>query len=457
MNEGFPGENMDQQFDDLPLPDENASWQKMKEMLDSDNDDGPIVPPVLLRSCLGWSILLLVGLTVTWLMVRPEQWWNETTRPKQSSSSTDVQKLKNNKEIEKRTDRSSKPLIKKQTKEVLDKFRKQKHFSIQPSTNYLNEGNNSIRAILKNKPAKPAAKVRTAENEGLNQKLPNTIPNNHLNKNNEKQITKQGNKTINSDTLTIANQQQSSVPKDSVKPGFIFQPTDSSIQKKTKSSEKKLIVSAGVGLQQQIPIAGQTTVPYSYYGRESSLADYIPSVFVTIQKQKKWFVMGEFRYGAAQSVKEFSYNQNTSFDSSSQNVTMTTMRLKKTYYHQLPFSFNYYLLTNLSVGVGGMYSRFHGAVTEKETDTWNVQTQTSTNFKEIIHIKHFTDSFLYKTQVHVLVQADYQWKRFSFGLRYTKDIQPYIKYTKPDGTIDEEKNQSLQLMIRYRIWQPVKL
>jgi hypothetical protein len=36
-------------------------------------------------------------------------------------------------------------------------------------------------------------------------------------------------------------------------------------------------------------------------------------------------------------------------------------------------------------------------------------------------------------------------------------MQPYIKYTKPDGTVDEEKNQSLQFMIRYRLWQSGKL
>jgi hypothetical protein len=84
-------------------------------------------------------------------------------------------------------------------------------------------------------------------------------------------------------------------------------------------------------------------------------------------------------------------------------------------------------------------------------------TQKYTNVKQIIPMKHFNDSFLYKTQVHVLLQADYQWKRFSFGLRYTKDVQPYIKFTNPDGTVDEKRNQALQLMVRYRIWQSAKL
>ena len=60
MSEQLPNEEMDQQFNDLPLPDEEASWQKMKELLDRHGDDDRIVPPIFLRSCLGWGVFLLV-------------------------------------------------------------------------------------------------------------------------------------------------------------------------------------------------------------------------------------------------------------------------------------------------------------------------------------------------------------------------------------------------------------
>jgi len=145
------------------------------------------------------------------------------------------------------------------------------------------------------------------------------------------------------------------------------------------------------------------------------------------------------------------------------------MRLKKTYYHQLPLSFNYYLIPNLTIGIGGMYSRFLGAVSERETINFNTITQATTTSKQIVPIKHFNDSFLYKTQVHALVQTTYQWKRFAFELRYTKDIQPYIKYTKPDGTVDEEKKsiasiyctipvmEIKKILITYQTFSPTDL
>jgi hypothetical protein len=453
MSEHLPYENVDPELNDLPLPDENESWQKMKEMLDRDDDDGHIIPPVLFKSCFGWGMLLLAGLTVAWLVVRPDKWWNEKEN---HSSSSEVQKQTSKQSSLETSTINSNSLVKKQKSYKLpDRIQERKYQLTQQPIRHLDQFNNLVNSTPKAKRLTTVAKGKISETNNTFRQTPGGFAKNQPDKVSGIPVTNQTAKAVTLDSsLTTANQ-QNATPQDSVKPKSLTEPVDSTIQKKTQP-QKKLIVAAGLGLQQQIPIAGQTTVPYSYYGREGSLADYIPSIFIQLQNKHNWFVMGEFRFGAAQSVKEFSYNQNTRVDSSTMDVTTTTMRLKKTYYHQLPFSFNYYLKPNLSIGLGGMYSRFYGAVTEKETDTWNTQTQTSTNFKEIIHIKHFTDSFLYKTQVHFLVQADYQWKRFSFGLRYTKDIQPYIKYTKPDGTVDEEKNQSLQLMIRYRIW-PGKL
>jgi hypothetical protein len=85
MSERLPYEEMDRQFNDLPLPDEEASWQKMKELLDDDDDD-IIPPPVFLRSCLGWGILLLIGLIVAWLVIRPEKRGSENDKTKNISS-----------------------------------------------------------------------------------------------------------------------------------------------------------------------------------------------------------------------------------------------------------------------------------------------------------------------------------------------------------------------------------
>jgi hypothetical protein len=248
--------------------------------------------------------------------------------------------------------------------------------------------------------------------------------------------------------------------KDTTQNGISTQDTSSKAEVPTKEEEKKkqqkkkpFYVTAGLGLQQQIPVGGQDAFPYNYYGRKGSLSDYIPSAYVRLHKENKWFIQAEFRYGAPQSVKDFSYSRQTVYDTSTQSLATTSLYLRKTYYHQIPLSFNYYVRPNWSVGVGGVYSRFYGAVTEEEVKSRNVFTQAEKISKRIVQIPEYNDSFLYKTQVHFLIQTDYQWKRFSFGLRYKKDIQPYIKYTQPDGRVDVKKNQSLEAIIRFRIFR----
>ena len=458
MSERKSYEDIDRQFSDLPMPDEEVSWQKMKERLDKEDDGGTVVPPVLLRTCMGWGIVLLAGLIVAWLVVRPDRWSKETTRSERNSNSKSKSEQTN-------LESASLPAnvtLEEVNKPVNSKLVKDEELKSDntPVQGYEARGaNNHIASkavIQKNRGLgfkdSPVV-IRRSFSPLITNKADNNKPNNIQNK----EVVKQGEAPRGTDTSLVVKKQAESPPADSTQKDNTPQQVNQSPQKKSGATQKKLIAAAGLGLQQLIPIAGQTLVPYTYYGRDASIADYIPSVYLQLHKKGKWFIMGEFRFGGAQSVKEFSYNRKTRYDTATMNTTVTTMRLKKTYYHQLPFTFNYYLLHNLSVGVGGMYSRFYGAVTEKETDTWNTLTQKYTNVKQIIPMKHFNDSFLYKTQVHVLLQADYQWKRFSFGLRYTKDVQPYIKFTNPDGTVDEKRNQALQLMVRYRIWQSAKL
>lgn len=493
MSENLPYKEIDQQFNDLPVPDEEASWQKMKELLD-DDDDTVVSPPVFLKTCLGWGILFLAGLAVAWLIVRPEKWLKETSSINRTSpSKKNESKIINSNPVENTTtynqELSKERTQKKTTASQLTKQTPQLKVVNTPkpneaisstesqvsrktgkniSINKLSTGNQNLSLGWKQRKTseiskldlrkgKKPVKIVVEENQGkANSKNIDSVSINQSPNQNENDIIPgEENQNKTKDTTTIASQ-TIVVQVDTISKLKANQPTDSSNQKNTNPKPKRLLIAGGISEQQLIPIAGQTTVPYSRYGRKGSLADYVPSVFVQLQKERKWFLQTEFRYGAAQSVKEFSYNQNTHFDVVSGNITTTTMRLKKTYYHQLPVSFNYFLLTNVSIGIGGMYSHFYGAITEKETTIVNAQTQAASTIKQIIPVKHFTDSFLYKTQIHALVQADYHWKQFSFGLRYTKDVQPYIKYTRPDGTVDEEKNQSLQFIVRYRLWKSAK-
>jgi hypothetical protein len=104
------------------------------------------------------------------------------------------------------------------------------------------------------------------------------------------------------------------------------------------------------------------------------------------------------------------------------------------------------------VGTGAVYNILAGAVTEQEVTSKNVQTGNESVSRSIAPVQGYKDSFLYKTTAGLLFQTDYHWKRFALGLRYTQNLEPFIKYTRPDGTILNERNRVLQAIIRFRLF-----
>lgn len=449
-----------EEMNELPVPDQEQAWQDMKRRLEEDRDRR-FIPPVWLKSCAGLALGLLLLSLGGWFLWKKELFTgNKNSQIQQHKSASPTQGYEEKKSIP--------------TQDSISGYRDQtvNTTSTNPGEIPDNTASKIERREIKNEKMisneqsgkkktisqVPASKKRKTDDQLVAVKEEVNV--------NEKSMLPSEQKTSDQNVITGSEDSASfeadtAEKKSPVVPDTVIKKTDTLLvdpgaEKTKKPKTKALIVSAGLGVQQQIALNGQKAVPYDYYGRSSSLSDYIPSVFLRLEKQQQWFVQAEFRYGAPQSVKEFSYSRQTTVDSMGTNVKTTTLRLKKTYYHQLPVSFNYYVRPQWSVGAGGVYSRFYGAVTEQEDKNKNVQTQQETVSRRIVTIPNFTDSFLYRSQVHLLLQTDYHWRRLSLGLRYTKDVQPYIKYTKPDGHVDEEKNQSLQFILRYRLWQSRK-
>ena len=449
------------QEDDIQLPDQDAAWKNMEQKLDDDKRNKRIIPPFFIH-CADWSTLMLALLMAGWFIIDLNKDHN-----KDLPGSGHLHE-----------DQIKQPAAQKpsQTKDagptIGNSGAAQNSSNDKPNQNDIEEDAGN-RTLLSNQ--EPGVNIVRSPGEDLKVK-PGKVGE-------KKAMETLANKSFNKKkVVAVESKNEDLTAAGVIDPSFIQKPLqkgdplklirlplrplpvmkiDSAMSlrwtgkevEKNKKLKKDLVYSAGVGLQQQVPFSGQNAVPYNYYGRKGSLTDYIPSVFLKMGKEKQWFIMGEFRFGAPQSLKEFSFNRKTSYDTTTGQYIVTTLNLKKTYYHQLPLSFNYYVEPDFSVGIGGIYSRFYGAVTEAEVRKVNLQTQTESVSRKISRVPHYTDSFLYKTQVHLLVQASYHWKRFDLGLRFTKDIQPYIRYTTPDGHINEEKNQTFQLMVKYSLWK----
>src|SRR4051794_12742101 len=87
VNEKLPYEElMDQQMRDLPVPDQEQAWEKMQLLLEKDDDDDGIIPPIFLRGCFGWSLFMVLLLAIFWFTVHPEKWFKHDNIAKEKST-----------------------------------------------------------------------------------------------------------------------------------------------------------------------------------------------------------------------------------------------------------------------------------------------------------------------------------------------------------------------------------
>ncbi|MEO8404242.1 MAG: hypothetical protein ABI480_06595 [Chitinophagaceae bacterium] len=493
MSERLPYEQqLAQQWSELPLPDENMAWADMKRRLEEDDDDGIIV--WWRRGCALWGLLLLLLLVIGWFFFRHEKWFVSDSKKPQT-----VIEKKDDTEKNKVTGDDSVHFSETSTNTNISEDDKVKY----PATitnDHTASGTTTVDTLSKQKidPSVPTGRTRLPDDIQTETLSRNPVPAKNRRIRTQKDISqatsrnnmtiggngnrkktsvttsytktdtitasvikqdKSGNDSVLTDiskTIVAAPQKIDTVKaKDSLKRTVIatLPPTEKKEAKKD-STKPKFFFSAGIALQQQLPINGQKLVPYNSLGRKGSLADYIPSVYFRYTKEKKWFVQTEFHYGAPQYNKEFVYATDTKQDTVGTNTftTQTSQKLKKTFYHQLSGTFNYYVLPQWSIGGGLLWNKFSKAVSEIQISQLNNATLNDSVLLKRIDVSDSNSSVFSKSYFQAMFETQYQWKRFTLGARYSMGLQPYIKFRLPGGD-QQEKNSSVQLFLRYELWR----
>lgn len=479
MSERLPyEEQIAKQWDELPLPDENMAWDDMKRRLEKD-EDKPILP-FWLRGCAAWGLLGLLLLAVLWWMVRPEKWFDRNrertgiTAPKSTRSQNETAFILKDTLASGVNQKNDKPCDSSlQTGKLVqaDTSIADKSIDRGIAKKGMVSATKEIRIVAGKKKIK-----KTTEKAGdvKSKQMVPAIPQEAGEEVNGRKIKKENGlvekemQQAKADTVTVKSIAKVEDHPDSIQ----LLKTDTSAKKikslaketikklKADSMDKqKVEFSAGIGLQQQLPLAGQKWNPYNAQGRKGTLADYIPSVYIRLTKPRKWFLQSEFRYGAPQYTKDFTYRQMIVNDTGANPrfSIITSSSLKKTYYHQLPVTFNYFIRPGWSIGAGIQWNKFSSAVSEKQKIIRNnILQQDSVQSKIVEREKGDTATEFKKSYLQAVIETQYQWKRFSFGARYSFGLQPYIQFTLPGGAQQQEKNNSLQFFIRYELWKQKK-
>jgi hypothetical protein len=439
---------VDEQWDDLPLPDGNTAWQRMELLLDEEEKRRRVLPFWLWRY--GGLSLLLAGLLVAawfaWLNPNAEVPAQQPPAETKAATSQPA---------------SSKPaaIHSSPAGSAASPVSRSSAGSIAEINKPAAEGPlQTSGQPQKAKPFQSSLKPKSSANSTASRRsvfkedrTTATWPQQQTNK-----------PTINRSDEPVAaparDEQKIVVPKkdslstkqaDTTKAATPVAGTQPG--KKEAKRNTPLEISAGIGLQQAIALGSQGSSSFNYKGKRSSVSDLFPSVYLRLQRGK-WFAQAEFQYAVPQPVEQFSFSQKTTYDAAAQNINTERLQLQKLYYHQLPFSVNYHLLPNWSVGAGTVYNILAGAVTEEEVQSRNVQSGAESITRQLAPVRGYKDSFLYKTTAGILLQTDYHWKRFSLGVRYTQNLQPFIRYTSATGEVLDEKNKVLQAILRFKLF-----
>jgi len=461
MSERLPyEEQLPRQLRDFPLPEEDAAWADMKRRLEEDDDDGIIV--WWRKGCAGWGLLLLALIVTGWWFFARNSHNNEkkqATVSHQQKSQPNHAPGKNRPALEEvatggiakdpgmtaRADTigpvndfcSSAGISSGRTPAGKARSgRKKKIITDLPARQKRDENKKDM------KPDQPAQKSLVQPVPDITSAI---IDRDH----DDRTIHASDSTVINHAQLFIAGEPSTNRKIDSLKKNA-DKPLADTAKKDKKTASTSYSISGGLGLNQQLPIAGQKAVPYSSQGRRFSFADYIPSVYFRLNKESRWFVQGEFRYGAPQYNKPLTYFQQD--DTTGGSSVITEKQLQKTYYHQLPVSFNYYITPRWVIGSGIVWNRFTKSVFQQSTRDLQAPADSFLS-KEIVVGKDPESEGLSRSYLQGLVESQYQWKKLSFGARYAFGLSPYIHFTLPGQPEQKERSRSLQLFIKYELFK----
>lgn len=214
-------------------------------------------------------------------------------------------------------------------------------------------------------------------------------------------------------------------------------------------------LSAGAGISQPFALGNQQSYSRNYQGHFNPFTEHVPSLWLRVH-QGRWFLQAETRFNAPQPVPDVTFSQKTRWDTGAHAVQTERLQLRKVWYHEFPLTLNYQVLPRWSIGAGAQWSVLYRAAGERVTKRQDLGSSFVSETRSPYQVGGFRDSFLFKTQWQLVFQTEVAWHRWGLGLRYRTDLEPFLRYTHPDGTVSDVRNQSFEATLRFRIWQSQK-
>ncbi|MHA4808221.1 porin family protein [Flavitalea flava] len=211
---------------------------------------------------------------------------------------------------------------------------------------------------------------------------------------------------------------------------------------------------AGIGLNHFFTLGQQQHSDYNSGGTSGGLRDYIPVPMVRYYFSKKLFIQLEAQFNTPQYTrKDLLASQPPADTISSQQKLQNSVYIKKLFYFNLPLSIHFSPAKNLYLGTGLQFSRLTNGVGLIEDKLLTVGA--SDSIKQI-QVKSIKGDSVYKKirtgEFRFLVDISYQYKNLVAGARYNQALTNFIQVRISDAQVTQARNSSLQLYLRYILW-----
>jgi hypothetical protein len=251
------------------------------------------------------------------------------------------------------------------------------------------------------------------------------------------------------------------VVKDSTHKKPPLPPTPSAPPKKKSDKKREGGFMAGIGLNQFFTVGGQQASSWNSGGITGTLSDYIPVPMLRYYFNSRLYVQLEAQINTPQYTKKNLVINETGFDSTGPTTsTQSSVSINKLFYFNVPLSVHYTVFGHLDLGTGLQFSRLTNGIgvfnddvyltnangPSRTTVTAQAQTQTKSFKGDSTYREIRTDEFRF------LLDGSYTWQRFILGLRYNQALSRFIDVRLSTGQITQARNSSLQLYLRYILW-----
>ena len=217
----------------------------------------------------------------------------------------------------------------------------------------------------------------------------------------------------------------------------------------------------GIGLNQFFTVGGQQASSWNSGGITGTLSDYIPVPMIRYYFDSRLYVQLEAQINTPQYTKKNVVISQTGIDSSGPATTaQSSVSINKLFYFNLPLSVHYTIAKNLDLGTGLQYSQLTNGIGVFNSTNINSNGITLnypvTDTTTISQTKSFKGDSIYRElkthELRWLLDVNYTYHHFILGLRYNQALSKFIDVHLSTGQITQARNSSLQLYLRYILW-----